>query len=109
MKLLNVPLILAMVSCARSPGPVTPQTPVERQMLGLLQKFDRWDDDGDGELDSTEISQGIKSLKGKPQQVNYTAAKVIEFYDTSHNGKVSLAEAQAGYRRADEVGGRFQN
>jgi hypothetical protein len=103
MKLLNVPLILGIVSCARGPGPVTPQTPVERQMLGLLQKFDRWDYDGDGELDSSEISQGIKSTKGKPQEVNHTAAGVIKFYDTSLNGKVSLTEAQAGYSRADEA------
>ena len=103
MKLLNVPLILGMISCASGLGPVTPQTPVERQMLGLLQKFDRWDDDGDGELDSSEINQGIQSAKGKPQQVNYTAAGVIKFYDTNHNDKVSLAEAQAGYSRAGEV------
>jgi len=75
-------------------------------MLGLLQKFDRWDENGDGELSSAELTRGINSLKGKPQQVHYTAKQVIEFYDTDRNGKVSLVEAQGGYRRADEVEGQ---
>lgn len=108
MKLLSVPLLFAIASCASGPGPVVPKTPVERQMIGLLQKFDRWDDDGNGELNAAELKQGIHSLKGKPQQVSYTAPQVITFYDTDHNGTISLAEAQAGYQRADEVKGRLQ-
>ena len=71
MKFFNAFLIFGWVSCADRVGPVTPQTPVERQMLGLLEKFDRWDDNGDGELDAEEINEGIQSLKGKPQQVSY--------------------------------------
>lgn len=108
MKLLSLPLILAFASCARGLGPVVPKTPVERQMIGLLQKFDRWDDDGNGELDAAELKQGIHSLKGKPQQVSYTAPQVINFYDTNHDGTISLAEAQAGYRRAGEAESRLQ-
>ncbi|MBJ7255800.1 MAG: EF-hand domain-containing protein [Akkermansiaceae bacterium] len=104
MKFFNAFLIFGWVSCADRVGPVTPQTPVERQMLGLLEKFDRWDDNGDGELDAEEINEGIQSLKGKPQQVSYTAPQVIKFYDTDHSGTISLREAQDGYRRASEVG-----
>ncbi len=77
---------------------------MQRQMVGLLEKFDRWDYNGDGYLSKKEISQGIASLKGKPQQVNYTAAEVMEFYDTNKDGKISLSEAQAGYRRSHEGG-----
>ena len=109
MKLLSLAIIFTMASCASGPGPVTPKTRVERQMIGLLEKFDRWDYDGDGELDSSELNRGIKGLRGKTQQVNYTAVGVIEFYDANHNEKVSLREAQAGYRRADEVGERLRN
>ena len=96
-------------SCAPTLGPVVPQTAVQRQMIGLLQKFDRWDDNGDGELDATELKHGIHSLQGKPQQVTYTAKDVIDFYDTDHNGKVSLTEAQAGYQRAAEAERKFQH
>ncbi len=78
-------------------------------MIGLLQKFDRWDDDGDGFLDSGEITQGIDDLKGKPQQVTYTAADIIDFYDTNHDKKVSMKEAQAGYKRSAEAETRLQH
>jgi hypothetical protein len=98
-------LLLAALcsSCSHGPGPVVPKTKVERQMIGLLEKFDRWDYDGDGELDKKELDHGIAGLRGKPQQVSYTSAEVLDFYDTNRNGKVSLAEGQAGYRRAGEA------
>lgn len=78
-------------------------------MIGLLQKFDRWDDDGDGFLDEAELTDGINSLKGKPQQVSYTAADVIDFYDTNHDKKISMMEAQAGFARAAEAESRLQH
>jgi hypothetical protein len=109
MKIRTLLLAVLCSSCSSGLGPVVPQTAVERQMIGLLQKFDRWDDDGDAYLDSGEISQGIDSLKGKPQQVTYTAADVIGFYDTNHDGKVSMMEAQAGYKRAAEAEARLQH
>ena len=85
-------------------SPAVPKTRMQRQMVGLLEKFDRWDYNGDGQLSKKEISNGIDSLKGKPQQVNYDPAKVLEFYDTNKDGMVSLAEAQDGYRRSHEDG-----
>ena len=108
MKLLSVPLIFAFASCASGPGPVTPENRTERQMLGLLEKFDRWDDDGNGELTVKEVDHGINRFKGTPMKVNYTGKQVVDFYDTDHSGAVSLREAQAGYHRADEVKGRLQ-
>jgi hypothetical protein len=104
-------LLLAVLcsSCSPGLGPVVPKTPVERQMIGLLQKFDRWDDDGDGYLDCGEITRGIDSLKGKPQQVTYTATEVIDFYDTNHDKKVSMMEAQAGFSRSAEAETRLQH
>ena len=107
MKLLSLSLIFAFVACAPKIGPVTPKTRVERQMIGLLQKFDRWDDDGNGELNEAEIKQGLRGLKGKPQQFRYTAAEVIQFYDTDHSGTISLSEAQTGYYRANELEGKL--
>jgi Ca2+-binding EF-hand superfamily protein len=82
---------------------------MQRQMIGLLQKFDRWDENGDGELDQTELTRGIESLRGKPQQVDYSARDVIAFYDTDHNGRISMMEAQAGYARASEAEKRLKH
>lgn len=95
----------ACVSCSEPQGlgPVVPNSAVERQMIGLLQKFDRWDDDGSGKLDSAELTSGVESLRGKPQQVPYSAREIIEFYDKDGDGKVSIAEAQSGYSRSGEA------
>jgi hypothetical protein len=108
MKLLSVPLIFTVASCASGPGPVTPENRTERQMLGLLEKFDRWDDDGNGDLTVKEVDHGINRFKNTPMKVNYTGKQVVDFYDIDHSGAVSLREAQAGYHRADEVKGRLQ-
>ena len=95
-KLLSVPLFFAFVSCSSGPGPVTPTTRVERQMIGLLQKFDRWDENGDGFLVAGELKQAEK-LSGHPP------AKIIGFYDVNKDGKISLREAQSGYSRVEEA------
>lgn len=71
-------------------------------MLGLLEKFDRWDTDGDGELSLEEISAGIASIKGGSRAVNYRAADVVKFYDQNGDKTVSLREAQAGYHRTTQ-------
>jgi hypothetical protein len=88
-------------ACSQGLGPVTPQTQTERKMIGLLQKFDLWDDDGDGELDEAELEMGLKGSGHK-------AANVIDFYDTDRNAKISLREAQAGYSRSDEAEQRIK-
>ncbi|HEX7261015.1 MAG TPA: EF-hand domain-containing protein [Luteolibacter sp.] len=96
MKLLSSSLILVVASCAAGPGPITPQTPVERQMIGLLQKFDRWDDNGDGYLTASELKQA-EQLSGHPR------AKIIGFYDANQDGRISLREAQKGIARVEEA------
>jgi hypothetical protein len=93
----HLPLCLLLAACSSGPGPVVPRTAVERKMIGLMEKFDRWDDDGDGELDRAELTAGL-------QGTEHTADSVISFYDTNRNGRVSLREAQAGYARSAEAG-----
>jgi hypothetical protein len=99
MKLSYFALTLILASCSSAPGPVTPKTPVERKMIGLLQKFDRWDEDGNGSL-------SIAELKPAEKTSGYSAEKIMDFYDTNHNGSISLKEAQAGYARAGEAEGQ---
>jgi hypothetical protein len=98
-------LTAVCVSCSshESLGPVVPKTRIERQMIGLLEKFDRWDDDGDGQLDAAELDQGIASLRGKPQQVDYNSKQVIDFYDANKNRRISMQEAQAAFQRSGEA------
>jgi len=90
------PILLA--ACGPELGPVVPQTDIERKMIGLLEKFDRWDDNGDGSLDLRELTAGMNTVETtrKPDAV-------LAFYDTNRDGKISLKEAQQGYSRADQL------
>ena len=96
MKFLVPVLFLPLAACFTTPGPVVPKTPVEKQMIGLLEKFDRYDLDGNGQLDSKELLAAKASTGREP-------ADIIEFYDRNKNGTISLREAQHGYSRVDEA------
>lgn len=96
MKFMCLSLSVAVVSCAKAPGPVTPVTPVQRQMIGLLEKFDRWDDNGDGHLTEAEVSKAEK-ITGYPPE------KIVEFYDANGDKRISLREAQDGLNRFHEA------
>lgn len=85
-------LLLPFTACTHNET----QTVTERKMIGLMEKFDRWDEDGNGQLDHAELTHGLAGTAHQP-------ANVIKFYDTNHNGSISLREAQAGYARADEA------
>lgn len=83
-------LIIAFAACSPHHGPV------KRQMIGLLEKFDRWDYNGDGQLSLSEIKEA-EELSGLP------AADILAFYDTGMNGRISFAEAEVGMSRLDEA------
>jgi hypothetical protein len=90
MKQIAVLPMIALAACAPQPGPV------KRQMVGLLEKFDRWDYNGDGQLALSELKEA-EQLSGLP------AADILGFYDTNKNRRISLAEAQSGMSRLDEA------
>lgn len=91
-----------LVACASGTGSAIPETNSEKQMLGLIEKFDRWDYDGNGLLSTKEIDDGITTLKGTSRTVTFTAADIVEFYDRNGDHAVSLREAQAGYRNTTQ-------
>lgn len=98
---MKIPIVLLAVlcgACASNSVPKVPKTELEAKMLGLLEKFDLWDLDGNGELDEAELAAGLKERNS-----SYEAKGVIDFYDTNGNGTISLREAQKGFKRTDEV------
>jgi len=96
MKRVSTLALVALSACSPSIGPVVPKTSTERKMIGLLQKFDRWDDDGNGYLDRKELAEGLAGTE-------HSADAVMEFYDTNRDGKISLKEAQSAYSRAPDA------
>lgn len=90
MKYLTTLPFICVAACA-------PQSsPVKRQMVGLLEKFDRWDYNGDGQLALSELEEA-EELSGLP------AAEILVFYDTGKNRRISYVEAEAGMSRLDEA------
>lgn len=89
--------LCSLTACSPGPGDAIPETRTEKQMLGLMEKFDRWDHNGDGELGSKETREGITTAQGTSKGAKRKAAEVIKYYDKDGDGKVSLREAQAGY------------
>lgn len=102
MKLFLAALPLLLVSCG-TPNNVVPENAQERRLFGLLEKFDRFDYNGDGSLTKKEVRLGVKEsgVKGV-SETNIEHAFVR--CDENKNGKISFAEAQATMRR--EMGNR---
>lgn len=104
MKLLLAALPLLLVSCG-TPDNVVPENAQERRLFGLLEKFDRFDYNGDGSLTKKEVRLGVKETGVK----GVTEANIdhaFERCDENKNGKISFGEAQATMRR--EMGNREQ-
>lgn len=93
-----------LAACVSETGSSIPESKSERQMLGLMEKFDRWDFNGNGLLNTKEIHDGLNSLKGTSRAVTFTAEEVVEFYDKNGDKSVSLREAQKGYHNTSEHG-----
>jgi hypothetical protein len=90
MKMMMVLVAVVVSACAPGPGPVN------RKMIGLIEKFDRWDYDGSSRLSAKELKEA-EELSG------YSAEQIIDFYDTNRDGQISLREAENGLSRLDEA------
>ncbi len=77
----------------------------QAQMFGLVQKFDRFDYNGDGYLTRSEMMEGVKE-SGNIRLTEDEWTKVMQAYDTNRDGRISQREAQWG---ADRGPGIFNN
>ncbi len=63
-----------------------------RKVMALLEKFDRFDYNGDGHLTRAEIEQGIKE-SDVPGVDAAEIDQAMEFYDVTGDGRISRWEA----------------
>lgn len=98
--LLSAVLVSACTSTSSKP-PFDPEE-TARKMVGLEQKFDLMDLDGDGYLTRSELTQGFIEA-GVPDVTDEKISKVIEFYDLNKDGRISLRETQQGSATGPEA------
>ena len=101
--LVLVYLLLALfgivVGCAPAPNSHAAR---HRQMVGLVQKFDRFDANGDGYLTRREITAGLleaDTLSLTPAELD----QVMAAYDINHDERISRHEAQLGADRGPKI------
>lgn len=89
-RILSLLPFLGMVACVPSTND-TP--PIHRKMFGLIEKFDRFDENGDGYLTRLELEKGVDSM-GSERLTKDQYDRVMLAYDTNEDRKISLKEAQ---------------
>ncbi len=74
----------------------------QRQMYGLVQKFDRYDDNGDGYLTRKELDRGVRNTG----TLKLTAAQLdqaMKGYDRNGDRRISQREAQLGAENGPDI------
>ena len=71
-------------------------------MFGLLEKFDRFDYNGDGYLTRKELEDGIRE-KGTVHLTQEQYDKVMKAYDTNLDSRITLREAEVGAHRGPVI------
>lgn len=99
-----LPAVLVLPALLPACSPVTPRKDVDDRykMFGLLEKFDRFDYNGDGYLTRKELENGIRD-KGTVHLTAEQYDKVMKAYDTNRDSRISLHEAEVGAKRGPEI------
>ena len=108
-RLLILPFLLS--ACAAPSGTSSnsgnEREDMERKLIAFQEKFDRFDDNGDGFLTRSEVSAGLIN----EQVEGITTAevpKIFAFYDTNRDNRISLRETNAGYESGPDAALRAQ-
>lgn len=103
--------ILLLVSCGTPSDPGSPSSSAEEEMSAKLitfqQRFDRFDDNGDGFLSRREVTAGLTNDWGEELTPD-TVPLIFAFYDTNGDNRISLAEINAGYEAGPEAALRLK-
>lgn len=94
-------LAAAVLPTACSTRPDTDEAR-QLQMYGLVQKFDRFDANGDGFLSRRELRDGIL-VAGSLQLTDAELTQVMQAYDVNHDGRISQREAQLAAERGPGI------
>lgn len=98
-----VPVIVTSLLPGCAPAPDAPASR-QLQMYGLIQKFDRYDENGDGYLTREELARGVR----RTRTFKLTSAefdRVMKAYDVNGDDRISQQEAQRGAVRGPEIFG----
>ena len=71
-------------------------------MYGLLQKFDRFDYDGDGYLTRGELKEGVRESSSL-QLSDAELDQVMRAYDANRDRRISHHEAQQAAQRGPGI------
>ncbi|WP_035612357.1 EF-hand domain-containing protein [Haloferula sp. BvORR071] len=84
--------LLFLANCAPHQDPNS-EAAQGRKMMALLEKFDRFDYNGNGLLTRKEIEQGIKETGVQGVDAKELDA-VMKYYDVTKDGSISHWEAE---------------
>jgi hypothetical protein len=90
LRILSLLPFFCMGACVPSTNDVPP---IHRKMFGLIEKFDRFDENGDGYLNRLELEKGVNTM-GPDRLTKEQYDRVMLVYDTNEDRKISLKEAQ---------------
>jgi len=89
-------VILALFGFLAGCAPVAYRpSALHRQMVSLVDNFDRFDRDGDGILCHEEFENALRA-EGILQLTHGGADRVFTAYDSNHDGRISLEEVKFG-------------
>jgi Ca2+-binding EF-hand superfamily protein len=97
------PVIVACLLPACAPSPESPASR-QLQMYGLIQKFDLYDENGDGYLTRADLGRGVRDA-GTIRLTSEELDQVMKAYDGNGDGRISQREAQQGAERGPEIFG----
>ena len=86
--------LLFLPACG-STGSQPSRDDARHMMTGFEQKFDLFDLDGDGYVSRSELTEGLRST-GNDQVSAEDIARIMTFYDSNRDGRISLTEVHEG-------------
>lgn len=95
-------LVGLLPACVPQSAATKKQESRQRKMFGLVEKFDRFDYNGDGYLTRTELNELIKVQK-VPDMTPEKLDKAMRAYDTNNDNRISLVEAQKGAHLGPQI------